>query len=58
MTEATSTEATTTEATTTTAAPAEEEKSGCGSAIGSTLMIACVTGTTLATFAMRKKKED
>jgi hypothetical protein len=45
----------TTEATT---VATEEEKSGCGSAIGSTLMIACVTGTTLATFAMRKKKED
>ena len=57
VTEAT-TEAEVTTAEVTTEAVTEAEKSGCGSAIGSTLAVACTLGTSLAAFAMRKKKED
>ena len=55
----------TTEATTATPTTAEattvaddETESGCGSAITSTLFAACTIGTSLAAFAMRKKKEN
>ena len=55
----TTTAATTTAATeATTADTAEDEKSGCGSAIASTVSVACMLGSTLAVFALRKKDRD
>lgn len=52
----------TTEATTVTEASidivSEEVKKGCNGAILSTVTVCCAMGTSLAAFAMRKKKED
>jgi hypothetical protein len=41
-----------------TTAITEEEKNGCGSAIASTVSVACMLGSTLAVFALRKKDRD
>ena len=57
ITEATTTEATTTEEVTTTVVT-EEAKKGCSGTIISTMTICCTMGTSLAVFAMRKRKDD